>query len=99
MRMAVKRSITCMCICSAGGRSGPWFREHKYPEKRSSDEKETGRAGQITSHAAAVHPQARCSEKETPAQRCKVSDTFRQGTRHCEARVVSGARALSTWLP
>src|SRR5450631_1083218 len=37
MRMAVRRSITCICTCSAAGRSGPWFRErHKRGEALTS---------------------------------------------------------------
>src|SRR5258706_10755600 len=97
--MAARRSITCMCICSAGGRSGPWFREHRYPEKRNRDEEENRRAGQITRHAAAAYPEAHGGKKETPGQRGKILGTFRQGTRHRTPRAVSRARALSPWLP
>jgi diadenosine tetraphosphate (Ap4A) HIT family hydrolase len=30
------------CICSAVGRSGPWFRELKFQEKEESDEEKKG---------------------------------------------------------
>jgi len=74
-----------MCICSAGGRSGPWFREHRYPEKRNRDEEENRRAGQITRHAAAPTPEAHGGKKETPGQRG-------QNSRHVPSRHADTAR-------
>ena len=65
-----------MCICSAGGRWDPWFREHNTKIKRISDEEEKGRAGQITRHPAAIgkKPPARAAKSTArPANHAQAS--------------------------
>src|ERR1700730_15862512 len=105
--MAARRSITCICICSAGGRSGPWFRELKYLETRKPDEEEKRRARQIARRAPAAPPEADRGQKETPGSRRKIRRARCQDRRCIRSasarrhvpRVVSASRALSTWLP
>src|SRR5271166_5659619 len=107
MRMAVRKSITCTCICSAGGRSGPWFRAHKYQKKRRSDEEEEGRAGQVARGTAPAPPQARGGQEETQRRRGKIRDTPTEGSSKLQRestqcrtpRAVSASRALSARLP
>src|SRR5277367_264389 len=105
MRTAARKSITCTCICSAGARSDPWFRAHKYQKKRTSDEEEKERAGDARP-GAAVLTRAPGAEKETYSGRGKIHGAPGQGPRNsfrsaqCRPpRVVSGARTLSAWLP
>jgi len=99
----VRRSTTCMCICSAGGRSDRWFREHKYPKKRRSDEKrKQGRAGsnQRATLRRSHPPSAPMAQKKTPGQRSKAGDTFRQGARHRRgASCIRAIEPFSAWLP
>src|SRR5271165_1523290 len=105
--MAVRRSITCTCICSAGGRSGPWFRAHKYQKKRRSDEEEEGRAGQVARRTAPAPTEARGGQEKTQSRRGKIRGTPAEGASNIQLestqcrspRTVSASRALSARLP
>src|SRR5271168_652947 len=104
--MAARRCITCTCICSAEGRSGPWFRAHKYQKKRRGDEEEERRAGQVARRTAPV-PQARGGQEETQSRRGKIRGAPAQGASNirlestlCRTpRAVSASRAFSARLP
>src|SRR6267142_3539025 len=89
MRMAVRRSITCTCICWAVGGSSPWFREHRHLE-RKIDEEEKGRSGQITRHTAAVHAPAYGGQDEISGQRREIRGTLGQDEISGQRREIRG---------
>src|SRR5271154_5929515 len=71
MRTAVRRSITCMCICSAAGPWAPWFLEPECKDPRGQAMKKK-KGGPVKSRAA-----PRRLKKKQPAHAAKSMSRLR----------------------